>query len=252
MFAGMIPDLARIAAGVTCVCEPRLLRLFQGSFPGVTFVHPSGARVDADLLLAMGSLGAAFRPTESSFPGAAYLKPPEAGRAQWAARLGPPTKRLRVGLSWRGGAASTRRRARSVDLQAFNPALDQEDCEFISLQYGDVQAEIEAANADRRSPIRWFPPQDMSDFADLAGLVANLDIVVSVQTAAVHLAGGLGKPCLVLLPADPEWRYMRRGETMPWYGSVRLIRQATPGDWTNVLDRAAARVSQFRAGDILA
>ena len=248
MFASMIPDLTRIAAGVTCVCEPRLLRLLSASFPDVAFLDP-GAGVDSDaidVLLAMGSLGCAFRRGAELFPGAAYARPRRQVLEAWDARLGPRNGRLRVGLSWRGGVAATRRSSRSVDLAAFQPILDLPDCQFVSLQYGDVQAEIDAVNAGRGNPVGSFPPAEQNDFEDIAALVANLDMVVSVQTAAVHVCGAVGTPCLALIPDNPEWRYMRQGADMPWYGSVRLIRQAAPGEWSSVIATAAQGVATAR------
>ncbi len=247
MFASMIPDLASSAASVVCACEPRLRGLFEAAFPQVAFVHPSGAQVEADVLLAMGSLGSAFRPNEASFPGGPYLKASEGARERWEARLGPQSGKLRVGLSWRGGTAATRNRARSIDLANLAPVLDLPGCELVSLQYGEVTQEIEAANAGRANPIRHFDDGTMRDFDELSGLIANLDVVVSVQTAVVHLAGALGRPCLALLPTDPEWRYLARGETMPWYGSVRLLRQTTAGDWTAVVEQAAAALARRAA-----
>jgi Flp pilus assembly protein TadD len=246
MFASQIPDLASVAASVVCVCEPRLLRLFAASFPAVTFLDPKTARIDGDavdVLVAMGSLGSAFRQTWADFPGAAYLKPRAEVRARWAERLGAAKARLRVGLSWRGGTPQTGRQNRSIPLADLGQILALGDCEFVSLQYGDVAAEIAAVNAGRSEPIRAFPPEDFSDFEEMAGLIANLDVVVSVQNAAVHLSGAIGTRCLTLVPHNPEWRYLRSGQAMPWYGSVRLIRQTTPGDWGPLIAEAAAALS---------
>ncbi|MCW5759314.1 MAG: hypothetical protein KIS90_06065 [Phenylobacterium sp.] len=246
MFAGMIPDLQAVAASVTCVCEPRLVRLFRAAFPGASFAGPAEAQVrrsGIDRVVAMGSLGSAFRRTRADFPGRPYLTPSDAARARWAERLGPRTTRLRVGVSWRGGLPNTRRDQRSLALEQLAPVLGLPDCEVVSLQYGDAAAEIAAANASLSRPIRAFAATDLNDFDDLAGLVSNLDLVVSVQTALVHLAGGLGRPCLTLVPFNAEWRYMAAGETMPWYGSVRLLRQAGPGAWGPVIEAAAAAVA---------
>lgn len=246
MFASMLPDLARTAASVLCLCEPRLMRLLSGSFPDVTFMHPSGAQVDSgaiDVLLAMGSLGSAFRRSEADFPGAPFVRPGPETSSRWAAQLGPRTAPLRVGLSWRGGVPSSGRAARSIDLAQLQPILALPDCEFVSLQYGDVAAEVEAVNAGRDRPIRLFPPESLHDFEDFAGLVDNLDAVVSVQNATVHLAGALGKTCLALTPHNPEWRYMRQGPAMPWYRSVRLFRQPAPADWSSVIADAAAALT---------
>jgi len=243
MFASLIPDLARIAASVVCVCDPRLVRLLGASFDNVTVTDPSGGNVEADLALSMGSLAAAFRRDAADFPGTAYLGARPEVRARWAKRLGPRRARLRVGISWRGGTPGTRRQSRSLALDQLAPVLAVGDCEFVNLQYGDASREISAANAGRAQPIRLFPPSDIDDFEDLAGLVANLDAVVSVQTSLVHLAGG--QTCLTLLPHRAEWRYTGAGETMPWYRSVRLIRQAEPGAWGPVIAQAAADLGRL-------
>jgi ADP-heptose:LPS heptosyltransferase len=108
-----------------------------------------------------------------------------------------------------------------------------------------VGAEIAAANAGRETPIRLFPSAEIDDFEELAGLAANLDAVVSVQTALVHLCGALGKTCLTLVPQTAEWRYGARGTTMPWYNSVRLFRQAEHGVWDSVIADAAGALARF-------
>lgn len=245
MFASMLPDLARVAASVTCVCDARLARLFAASFPGVDVASPQTARIapDAiDRIVAIGSLGGAFRGSAADFPGAAYLAPGAEARARWAARLGPRTGRLRIGLAWRGGLPTTRRRERSLDLAQLGPILDLPGVEAVSLQHGDAGAEIAAANATLARPIRAFDAADTHDFEDLAALVSELDLVVSVQTALVHLTGALGRPALVMLPHVAEWRYGAAGETMPWYGSARLFRQPAPGDWASVVAAVAEAV----------
>ncbi len=118
--------------------------------------------------------------------------------------------------------------------------LDLPGCQFVSLQYGDVADELAAFNARRSAPIESFPAAEIADFQELAGLTANLDLVISVQTAAVHLAGAIGVECLTLVPRNPEWRYMAEGETLPWYGSVRLFRQREAGRWDEAVGAVAA------------
>lgn len=252
MFASMIPDLAAAAAKLTCVCDLRLARLFSASFEGVVFQglgNPPVLAVPPDAtLLAMGSLGRLYRRGEADFPGTPYLRASAAVREAWAARLGPRPKGLRIGLSWRGGVPSTGRSQRSLALAQLAPVLDLPGCEFVSLQYGDVTAEVEAVNAGRGVPIRAFDPAETHDFEDLAGLIANLDVVVSVQTAAVHLAGALGTDCLTLLPHNPEWRYTASGSAMPWYRSVELYRQPEPGAWEPVV-REVAEALKLRLAD---
>ena len=198
-----------------------------------------------DIAIGLGSLGRLYRNKLSDFPGQPYLRPTPAARRQWARRLGPKTTGLRIGLSWRGGLQTSGSIVRSIPLHQLEPLLALPGCEIVSLQYGDVRAEVEAVNARLARPITLFPPNGIDDFDDLAALALELDAVVSVQTAAVHLSGALGAACIALLPHAPEWRYGASGGTMPWYGSVRLVRQAEPGEWGpvigNVLRRLAGR-----------
>jgi tetratricopeptide (TPR) repeat protein len=254
MFASMLPDLARVARTVTCICDPRLVRLFSASFPSIAFAGPAEARVsrsDIDVVVAIGSLGVAFRRSAAAFPGTAYLAPRQAVRDRWAQRLGDAGGRLRIGLAWRGGVPTTRRGQRSLDLAQLAPLLDLPDVEIVSLQHGDVSAELAAANADRARPITAFPASELHDFEEVAGLAAELDLIVSVQTALVHVAGAICRPCLTLVPQNPEWRYTADGTTLPWYGSAQIFRQRRPGDWAPVIAdvTSAVRAASVRNPD---
>jgi len=241
MFASVLPDVARVAARAECMCEDRLVRLFANSFPDVA-VRGAGVVGATDVVTPLGSLPYIWRRKVDEFPGAPYLRPSETALRRWADRLGPRQARLRVGLSWRGGVAATRDQQRSMPLARLAPLLDQSDCEFVSLQYGDVEAEVAAVNDGRTRPVRLFPPSEIDDFEDLAALVLSLDIVVTVQTALAHLTGAVGAPGLVMIPRVAEWRYGAFGETMPWYRSLRLIRQDSAEDWDPVIARVVEAV----------
>ncbi|HTV47862.1 MAG TPA: glycosyltransferase family 9 protein, partial [Phycisphaerae bacterium] len=84
---------------------------------------------------------------------------------------------------------------------------------------------------------------ELKDFADTAALIANLDLVITIDTAAVHLAGALGKPVWTLLPFIPDWRWMLEREDSPWYPTMRLFRQSIRGDWDGVIKRVAEALS---------
>ena len=249
MFASLFPDLLAAGAAVTCVCDPRLVRLFSASFPSIRFLDPAAGglrRSDVDKVVDFGELARLFRSRREDFPGRPYLTPGAPARARWAERLGGRPTGLRVGLSWRGGARDVGRR--SVTLDQLAPILELPGCEFVSLQYGEVEAEVAAASARLGKPIRVFPKADIDDFEELAGLIGALDVVVSVQNSVVHLAGALGQDCLTMLPYNPEWRYLGEGRSMPWYGSVTLHRQGAPGAWqpvlTAVTDALASRLDR--------
>ncbi|WP_372785609.1 tetratricopeptide repeat protein [Phenylobacterium sp.] len=249
MFASMIPDLAAVAASVTCVCDSRLLGLFSNSFPAVRFVDPGATNLSRsafDLVVAMGSLGRIFRNRIEDFPGTAYLRPREDVVARWAARLGARPKGLRIGLSWRGGTPGTSASQRSLALARLAPRLEAPGDEFVSLQYGDVSAEVAAVNAGLAREIRVFLPGDIDDYEELAGLIANLDLVVSVQTSVVHLTGALGTECRVMVPYNPIWRYTANAATMPWYRSARIFRQPEPEGWDPVIESVAETLRASR------
>jgi tetratricopeptide (TPR) repeat protein len=238
MFAGLLPELAAMAAEVACVVDPRLVALAARSFPGVAVSAgpaPGDLAARYETVVALGSLAYAFRREAASFSGAPYLTPDPAALARWRGWLGPAGGRRRIGVSWRGGLARTRRGARSMPLETLRPLLSRADLEIVDLQYGDAADEVAAVNATLARAIRRPPPGATDDFEELAALVLALDGVVTVQTALAHVTGAVGQRGLVMLPRHPEWRYGAAGERMPWYRSLRLFRQADDGDWAAVV-----------------
>ncbi len=89
---------------------------------------------------------------------------------------------------------------------------------------------------------------DLRDFADTAALISCLDLVITVDTAVGHLAGAIGKPAWVLLASPSDWRWLLNREDTPWYPTLRLFRQSTPGAWTPVIERVAAALSEHVQG----
>jgi len=98
-----------------------------------------------------------------------------------------------------------------------------------------------------RETLRQMGAVDLSDhlddLSDTAGVIANLDLVISVDTAVLHLAGAMGKPVWGLIPYSPDWRWMLRREDSPWYPTLRLFRQARPGDWPGVIEKVASEMA---------
>lgn len=243
MFASLLADLRRDAAAVTCLCVGKLLGLFARSFPDIHFIDAEDAAQVGlegfDIVVALGSLAHVYRRSAADFPATAYLRPTPEKIVRWRQRLGIEHGRPVVGLSWRGGTVETRGAGRSLGLEDLLPVLRSVDARFVSLQYGDVAMEVATFNARHEQNIVCFPPGEIERFDDLAPLVAATDGVLSVQTALIHLCGAIGHSCLTLVPRQPEWRYGISGETMPWYGSVRLLRQGADGDWGPLVAQAA-------------
>jgi hypothetical protein len=114
---------------------------------------------------------------------------------------------------------------------------------FVSLQYGRCGEELgELRTGPEGATVHHFP-EAVADYEETAALVTALDLVISVQTAVVHLAGALGRPVWVMVSGAPEWRYLAAGDRLPWYASVRLFRQDRLGEWGPVIAQVADRIS---------
>jgi tetratricopeptide (TPR) repeat protein len=251
MFASILPQL--LAAGTRCCvqCEPRLAALFRRSFPDVA-VFAAGAPCPepADVAIEAGSLPRLFRRAIADFPRhAGYLRADPGAVARWRARLDTLGPGLKVGLAWTGGVRRTRRELRSIPLAQLLPVLRVPGVQFVSLQYtADAAAETAALRSSHGIDVHHWP-EALDDYDQTAALVCALDQVVSVCTSLVHLTGALGRPAWVMAPAGPEWRYGAAGETMPWYPSVRLFRQAAYAEWDPVVLRVAGELAALRRND---
>jgi thioredoxin-like negative regulator of GroEL len=249
-FARYLPMLAARGARVLAWVPPELTRLLADA-PGLAGLVPPDAPPPAfDWHCPFCSLPRAFATTLATIPAQIpYLGADPALAAAWAGRLaaeGLPAGGLRVGLVWAGQARpwlpgfTVLDRRRSTTLASFAPLGEVPGVRFVSLQKGP------AAGQARTPPpgLALFDPMArVSDFADTAAIVANLDVVVSVDTAVVHLAGALGKPVLLLNRYDSCWRWMYGRADSPWYPSLRIFRQSRPGDWTPVMAEAARALS---------
>jgi ADP-heptose:LPS heptosyltransferase len=159
---------------------------------------------------------------------------------------------LRVGVVWAGSAVHKNNHNRSIAFERFRGLLSAAGVAFVSLQQ-DLGA-AEAASLEGHAEV--IPlGGELRDFADTAAVVSLLDVVVSADTAMVHLAGALGRPVWALLPFSPDFRWLLDRQDSPWYPTARLFRQPRFGDWESVLARVkeelealAARAPQARGG----
>jgi hypothetical protein len=166
------------------------------------------------------------------------------------------SRRPRVGLVWNGGFRADQpelwavNERRNVPLGLFAGALDLPGIDFVSLQKGDpAESELRAREGEYWQAGRLLNAAgELNDFADTAGLIANLDLVISVDTSTAHLAAALGKPVWILNRYDTCWRWLLGREDSPWYGSVRLYRQGADRDWRPVLERVAGDLAALTSG----
>jgi hypothetical protein len=151
---------------------------------------------------------------------------------------------LKVGISWQGGTAKTRRAVRSLPLTKWAPILRVPNVHYVDLQYTDSQAELAALEASLGVHVHsWQDTKDNYD--ENAAMIAALDLVISVCTAVIHLGGALGRPVWVMAPFSPEWRYGIAGDAMPWYPSVRVFRQPVYSDWDAVICNVARSLKEI-------
>jgi hypothetical protein len=236
-FARYIPMVAERCQEVVLGCSAELSDLLR-HIPGVTQCH---ARWDAIPPHAahcrLSSLPLMFQTTLDTVPGPSpYLTADPVRVSAWAERLGPRTG-PRIGLAWTGRPTHPNDTRRSVALERLLPVADAWPGQFVCLQKPVPVRDI--AVLSRFSGLTDLS-ESLTDFAETAALIANLDVVVTVDSAVAHLTGALGKPAWVLLAKAADWRWMLRRTDTPWYPTLRLFRQNSPGAWDAVIAEVAS------------
>jgi tetratricopeptide (TPR) repeat protein len=231
---------ARGVGRLAVYCEAPLVRLVR-TMGAVDEVIPASEPLPVrrfSLQCPLMSLPLAFGTRLETIPREVpYLRiPPAAEKLAGVARP-------RVGLLWAGNPANPNDRLRSVRLERLAPLVAIPGPSFVSLQKEDAARELPASGwpiVDRMA--------ECGDLLDTAALIGELDLVIGVDSAVVHLAGALGKPVWLLNRFESEWRWMRERETSPWYPTLRLLRQPRAGDWDSVIALAARELSAWLAG----
>ncbi len=262
MFCSVVPELARSAGHVTVACQPPLARLFAQSFDGCTVLphradlQPAPVNMETvHCQAAMGSLARYRRNTPADFARSArgYLRAAVDDRERFAEllrRLAPGAEhKVKVGLMWGSNPAhgvdwgERRARRKSVPVSMLSILGGRDDVQFVSLQ-----------NRDNGAEAAWAPSLDLVDLqdelldlADTAGLIASIDLVISVDTSVAHLAGAMGVPVWIPLMKRCDWRWGLDGDTTPWYDSARLFRQSRDGDWDGVVAELNTALDVFLA-----
>jgi tetratricopeptide (TPR) repeat protein len=249
-FCRYAPEVAALGAKVILEVQPGLERL-AARLSGVTQVVTRGQPAPAhDVQTPLLSLPLAL----GARPGgeAPYLRAESDEIAAWSRRL-TGSGALRIGLCWAGGLRpdqvllNSMDARRSLSLEAFAPLAGVEGLEIYSLQKGPAAAQLAELQARN-----WAGPEiidltaELKDFADTAALVANLDLMITCDTAVAHLAGGLGKPVWILNRFDGCWRWLDGRADTPWYPSARLFNQPAPGDWTSVIGQVVGQLHILR------
>ncbi len=248
LFASCVSDLMSRAEHVRIECEPRLARLFGRAFPRATVQavastseeagsdwgkHARFAQPECDFESPLGSLPRVLRSDWGDFPRRRhYLNADPALAQRWRARLAGLKPGLKIGVSWLGGIGTVDQRRRCPHLAEWAGLLAAPGSSWVNVQYG--------ANGAADDEFRAATPQGVVSFADLdarndldnlAALLSELDLVITVDNSTAALAAALGTPTWVLLPRAGSWRWFTERNDSPWFASIRLFRQHTRGDW---------------------
>ena len=249
-FIRFAPKAKELGGTILFGCVKPLVKLLA-NIPGIDQVIPDGNRLPeydfyVPLMSLPGILGTTLEEIPSVLP-VPYLKPVPELVEYWARRLGPKKPgELRVGLSWQGNPKHDRDRYRSISLEALVPLASVPGLRLVSFQknYGVEQIAPMAG----RLPLTCFedePGRQVDSFLDSAALMSLMDVMISVDSAPVHLAGALGVPTWLLCRVHSEWRWMLHGEDSLWYPSVRIFRQTSVSRWDDVVDRITRELKKL-------
>lgn len=231
-FVRFVPLLANRGARVILRVPAKLFALLRTEPSVYQLVREGEPLPPHDFHCPLISLPLVLGTTIDTIPSSpSYLSADAASVAGWRERLGPQ-RALRVGLCWAGSNRNASYNARrSIPLEVLRPLADLE-CELISLQHPIPKADRAAIRAMPRLNLLG---ESLKDFAEIASVIENLDLVIAVDSAIAHLAGALGKPVWLLLCYAPDWRWLTDRKDSPWYPSARLFRQTRPSEWSDVI-----------------
>lgn len=231
-------------AKVVFSVQDRLVRLMSTLSPTVTVVDSRTQPRKFDYHIALLSMPLAFGATIQSVPAeAAYLRAEPDRVEAWARRIG--NHGFRIGIAWQGNPRSKADRGRSARLEDFKAFSAIENVRLISLQVTDGAEQLaELPDGLRVETLGNGFDEGPDGFIDTAAVMANLDLVVTVDTSIAHLAAALGKPAWVALKYSPDWRWLLGRSDSPWYPTMRLFRQESIGDWSKVFADMAAALAE--------
>jgi len=234
-FCRYLPLLNAPGGRVVFETHPSLAPLFTAQNYAARVIAKGDALPKFDVQCPLMSLPLAFKTTLATVPAKVpYLAPaPEKSRS-WRARLGQKIG-PRIGLVWSGNPSFAKAGAKRVPLDLLLP-ITAANAEWYSLQM-DVLEEDRGILTS--SPAITDHTAHFQDFSDTAALIAELDLVIAVDTAVAHLAGALGRPVWILLPLHADFRWLRDRQDNPWYPSAKLFRQTREGAWQDVIDQVA-------------
>ncbi len=234
MFASMFPDIIEQSKKCIFIPDKQLSPILTRSFPDA---EVAGGETkfeikDIDYVVCDGSLGQYLRPHLNDFPKRdAYLSADEDAVKKWKERFEGLDGQFNVGIAWHASQKA------SIELKEFSPLMHHEQVNFISLQYGDVETEIDELENSAKIKLHHWKDDERSDdiVDDWLAQISALDLVITVDGSIAHLAGAVGVPVWVLLRPVSSWYWLTDRDSSIWYPSMKLFRQSKEGDWAKTI-----------------
>lgn len=237
-FCRYVPIINKMGARVVLDAPAPLAKLCSTMEADLIVVESGKPLPHFDTHCPIMSLPLACRTVVANIPAdIPYLRVDEQRREAWRKRLGPKTK-PRVGLAWSGSSAHHNDRNRSIPLRLMQPVLQ------LPFEFHGVQKEVKVADLMHMGSIHMHQ-DELFDFSDTAALMSEMDLVVSVDTSAAHLAGALGLPVWILLPYASDFRWLFGRDDSPWYPTAKLYRQLAINGWEQVVSQVCGDMSTY-------
>lgn len=240
-----LPRLTGQGVHVLLDIDPELVALVKAAFPEVAVLTDDAASPPAaDLCVNLMSLPLRLGVLAEHLPGRVpYLRADPDKVREWQHFLAR-YHGVRVGIVWAGNPKHANDRNRSCPLALLGPLLAVQGVAWFSLQKGHARSQLDRIDKDAVNDL----DAELHDMSDTAAVIEALDLVISVDTSIVHLAGALGKPVWAMVPYAPDWRWLLNREDSPWYPSLRIFRQQTRGDWAGVVGRIVGELEVLSRG----
>ncbi len=242
-FARYALVLLGMGAKVIMPVAPALVDIVQSMHPDVlvtSSLQPASSLPQHDNYISLMSLLGIFKTDLNNIPYAErYITPDEAITAKWQARFANKSSKPQVGITWSGSQLHVNDHNRSMSLKQLAPLLN------LDVDWHILQTEIRQADEVLlpQTPLKDWRPE-LTSLHETAGLLDQLDLLITVDTSVAHLSAALGKPTWIMLPYAPDFRWLLNRSDTPWYPSVQLFRQSKPRDWESVTSQIVNTLTQ--------
>jgi len=247
-FARFLTQVKALGGTVIMQVRESLARVFEtiDGIDELVTVDKTGFvdNIEYDLHASLFDLPRLFNTTLDTLTGTAYITCPQDLAESWKPRI--KSNLFKVGLVWAGSPIHGNDKNRSCDLAQWPPLMDLPNIQWVSLQKGPGAEQLDQSSFSQKITDL---NDTIHDFGDTCAAIEQLDLIITVDTSVLHLAGAMGKPTWALLPHAPDWRWLQNRTDSPWYRSVTLFRQKTPGHWEDVLQEVRSRLASLTSAE---